>query len=206
MIDYTAGKIYKLVNDIDDEIYVGSTCNSLWSRFGNHKTKARFVPDRLLYQKMNLLGFDHFKMILIEDCNVQTKDQLRASEQYHIDLLKPALNVFNAVVDEEELKLKLKAYKAEYAIKNKEAIALAKHERYELNKAEILEKNKKYREENKERIRDAKKEYRIANLEKLKEKASQKVECSVCGSIYGKRKKAGHERTDKHQKALFKET
>ena len=40
-MNYAKGKIYKIANDIDDEIYVGSTCQSLSKRMGIHRQNAK---------------------------------------------------------------------------------------------------------------------------------------------------------------------
>jgi hypothetical protein len=37
MPDYENGKIYKLVNEVDDEIYIGSTTVRLCNRKSKHK-------------------------------------------------------------------------------------------------------------------------------------------------------------------------
>ena len=41
MPNYQQAKIYKIVNNVDDEIYVGSTVNRLSKRFSDHKAKAK---------------------------------------------------------------------------------------------------------------------------------------------------------------------
>ena len=41
MCDYENGKIYKIVNDVDDDIYIGSTTQPLCKRFGDHKAMSK---------------------------------------------------------------------------------------------------------------------------------------------------------------------
>ena len=36
-VEYSQGKIYKITNDYNDDIYIGSTCDSLAKRFSTHK-------------------------------------------------------------------------------------------------------------------------------------------------------------------------
>ncbi len=36
-VDYSKSKIYKITNDFNNDIYVGSTCDTLVKRFSNHK-------------------------------------------------------------------------------------------------------------------------------------------------------------------------
>ena len=43
MPDYSKGKIYKITNDLNDDVYIGSTCDTLSRRFSNHKSKSNKV-------------------------------------------------------------------------------------------------------------------------------------------------------------------
>ena len=81
MEKYNSGKIYKLVNTIDDKIYIGSTTSRLCDRMSNHRTKAR-NPDKqsILYQHMKDIGVEHFKIILIKAFPCNSKDELEAEE------------------------------------------------------------------------------------------------------------------------------
>lgn len=42
---YKNGKIYRLVNSVDDEFYVGSTCLPLAKRKSTHKSEAKKHPN-----------------------------------------------------------------------------------------------------------------------------------------------------------------
>ena len=64
---YQNGKIYKISNDIDDQIYVGSTIQTLNSRFTKHKYKSKRSPNIKLYKHFAKLGIEHFKIILIKN-------------------------------------------------------------------------------------------------------------------------------------------
>ena len=67
--DLNKGKIYKITNDYNDEVYVGSACNTLIKRFSNHKSKINqenFLH-RPLYTLMREIGTDRFRIQLIED-------------------------------------------------------------------------------------------------------------------------------------------
>lgn len=89
---YNNGKIYKLVNSVDDAIYIGSTCMPLAKRKSDHKKKAKEKPNRHVYQHLNNIGWDNVRIILIESVQAFNKDQLLQREQHYIDLLKPFLN------------------------------------------------------------------------------------------------------------------
>lgn len=84
--------IYKIVNDVDDDIYVGSTCNKLYKRLSHHKTSCRNGINFKLYRKMLEIGVDKFKIILIDKKIVNSFDEQRMEERKYYDILKPTLN------------------------------------------------------------------------------------------------------------------
>ena len=94
---YRNSKIYKLVNSVDNRIYVGSTVNSLSRRKSGHRTASIKQPTRPVYAHLNSVGWEHVSIILIENYVCSTKDELRAREQYYIDLLNPSLNKIAAI-------------------------------------------------------------------------------------------------------------
>ena len=95
---YNQGKIYKLVNTVDDKIYIGSTCMPLAKRKSNHKADAR-TRTSLVYTHLNSIGWENVNIRLIETVTAETKDQLLMREQHYIDLLKPELNKHSAIND-----------------------------------------------------------------------------------------------------------
>ena len=84
--DFSKGKIYKITNDYNDKIYVGSTCESLVKRFSKHKAKSKLeeVKHYPLYVLMHEIGFDRFRIELLEDCPCEDKYQLRQKEGQYI--------------------------------------------------------------------------------------------------------------------------
>ena len=88
---YQRGKIYKLVNTVDDFIYIGSTCLPLAGRFYNHKKEAKKKP-LPCHRHFNTIGWDNVRIVLIENVVAEDRNQLIQREQYYIDLLKPSLN------------------------------------------------------------------------------------------------------------------
>ena len=113
--DFSKGKIYKITNDYNNDIYVGSTCDTLVKRFNNHKRHSR-EPRRLeypLYKLMNKIGFERFRIELICNYPCEDKYQLRQKEGKHIREIG-TLNISIAGgVDEQE-------YQKEYRENNKE--------------------------------------------------------------------------------------
>ena len=87
------GKVYKLVNTVDNQIYVGSTVSPLSKRFHGHKTDARKPSTRRVMTHLLSIGWENVRIILIENYTCLSKEELRAREQYYIDLLRPSLNM-----------------------------------------------------------------------------------------------------------------
>ena len=95
---YSRAKIYKLVNTVNDKIYVGSTCSLLTKRLYEHKAMAKIKPSHA-HRHFNELGWENVRIILVESVNAETKDQLLQREQHYIDLLNPSLNKNSAYVN-----------------------------------------------------------------------------------------------------------
>lgn len=183
---FSNGKIYRLVNNVDDEVYVGSTVQTLAKRKGGHKTDARRCPDFKVYKHLNNIGWDNVEIVLIENYSCNCKDELKARERYWIDEIKPSLNKIVPLrtfkeyyVDNQD---KLKEYQKSYREANKDKIQEKDRERdktrrrkeykktqrntdknREYNKA----KGKRYYDANKTTIRDKYRIYYEANREKL---------------------------------------
>jgi hypothetical protein len=80
-LSYQNGKIYKVVNDYDDMIYVGSTTQTLSRRFSCHATKV--INQRWpmpLSVAISTHGKEHFQILLIQAFPCTTKDELEAEE------------------------------------------------------------------------------------------------------------------------------
>ena len=92
MPDYRNGKIYKLVNNIDEAIYIGSSVVRLSKRKGQHKENSIKFPERKVYKHLNQVGWGNVDIILIENFECKNKEELHKRERYWYDELKPALN------------------------------------------------------------------------------------------------------------------
>ena len=171
--EYDNAKIYKLCSDIDDMVYIGSTCTSLNIRLKWHKQNAKQNPERPVYKHFNALGWENVKIILIDDeFRCENMEQLHREEQYQIDLIKGSgkcLNAIRAFINEEERKEQQRQY-------------------YEANREEIAEKKKQWYEENKEEL-----------AEKMKQYKKQPYVCELCGSTITTGVKSRHQRSKKCQ-------
>ena len=88
---YNFGKIYKLVSNKSDDIYVGSTCLPLQTRLWRHITQSKRTINKL-YSEMSRLGLGGFKIELIEAYPCNDNVELLEREAYWINELKPSLN------------------------------------------------------------------------------------------------------------------
>lgn len=88
---YANAKVYRLVNSVDDEEYVGSTCDALHKRLYGHKKTARRKPQPV-HHHLNKIGWDNVSVVLIEEYACENKMELERRERYWIEELKPSLN------------------------------------------------------------------------------------------------------------------
>lgn len=179
-MDYQNGKIYKVINTVNEDIYIGSTTQNLIIRLTSHFSASNVGTSRrnsLLNNCIKDIGKDNFSIELIEKVECNTKEELLIREQYYIDLLKPKLNQFNAIKQSEDF---YKNNKKKVYQENKDFFLEKSKKYYAENKEHVAIIVKEYREQNKEKISEQRKLYREQNKEKIKEKKSQKYICE-CG-------------------------
>ena len=86
MPNYNNGKIYKIVNNIDNMVYIGSTTTKLCYRMAVHRCNMIKNKNATLYQHMRKLGIEYFTIVLIEEYPCSNKDQLLRRERYILEL------------------------------------------------------------------------------------------------------------------------
>jgi hypothetical protein len=166
MVNYNNGKIYKLICDNSDLIYIGSSTQPLYKRLNQHK-KRNECSSKKLFELGNV------KIILIEEVKCENKEQLLKCEQYYIDKYKNnIINTINAYTDQKDYyinnKDKILNRQKDYDNKNKDKINKKKKEYYNNNKDKKKEKFKEYYINNKNKILNQKKEYKNNNKDKIK--------------------------------------
>ena len=146
--DYSKGKIYCIRNTVDEQIYIGSTCQSLSKRMAYHRgdAKKQNRQNTLIYPVMLNYGIEHFYIELIEEYPCDNSNQLERREGELIRELKASLNMKVSGRTMEE-------YKVEEADKIKKSKAI---------------RDKQYAERNKEKRREYRKNYYWKNPEKFK--------------------------------------
>ena len=89
--------IYKIINDINDKVYVGKTIHSLEKRFQEHCRDATRERNekRPLYNAIQKYGIEHFQIEMIEECDT---DILSEREKYWIEYYQSYKNGYNATL------------------------------------------------------------------------------------------------------------
>ncbi|SVA44160.1 uncharacterized protein METZ01_LOCUS97014 [marine metagenome] len=89
MEDFTKGKIYKIINFTDKQIYVGSTVYSLSERMMCHIFKYKWWKSGRTKQYCSSFvlfenrGFDNCKMVLLEIFSCTNRTELSIREEFH---------------------------------------------------------------------------------------------------------------------------
>jgi hypothetical protein len=86
--------VYKIVNDIDDKVYVGSTFDKLSRRMVQHRQNAK-TKETTIHNHMRNIGIEHFKIILLQRVETEDRDVLRATEHKWISELDTVNNGLN---------------------------------------------------------------------------------------------------------------
>jgi len=177
--DFTKAKIYKITNDYNDEVYIGSTCNKLTKRFSQHRSNCKNEDKKNspLYSLMNEIGETRFRIQLICDYPCEDKYQLKQKEGEYIRDLG-TLNKQIAGRTQQQYNEEHKEYyqevKKKSAEKHKEENIVRKQLFYINNKERILQRQKELYEQNKEKINAKKKEYYEKNKDKLNAQSKER--------------------------------
>ena len=69
MVDYSKAKIYQVLNNVSDDVYIGATCQPLSVRMAGHRVFRTYEKARnyKLYRKMNEIGVEHFYIELLKE-------------------------------------------------------------------------------------------------------------------------------------------
>jgi GIY-YIG catalytic domain len=135
MVDYKKAKIYKIVDNTNNNIYIGSTTQELSKRLGVHRSYYRgWKNNKIKYTgtSSKILENDNYQIVLIESVVCNNKEQLLQRERHYID----TLDCVNKVIP---LRTKKEYRKA--------------------NRDRINAEAKKYRKANREKISEYKREY-----------------------------------------------
>ena len=180
-MDYKNAKIYKILNDIDEYVYIGSTCQPLSKRMSKHRQsyKATRKQHYKLYQKMKEIGVEHFYIELIKEAPCENIEQLRAIEGQYIR----ELGTLNQRVEGRT---------------KKQYVQDTKKQKAEYDK-EYREVNKEYRTKQKQQywlnVKDEKNEERRAKYQETKH---NKIHCDICNIDFVKESQYKHYKSIRH--------
>ena len=174
MPDYQLGKIYKIVDNTNGNIYVGSTTRpTLAMRLAKHVSNCKSWKDgkRTFTTSFKIIENQNYDIVLLEKYPCDSKDELHKRERHYIETL-------NCV--------------------NKYVVGRTRQEYRQIHKDQKKDYDKDYREKNKEKITLQKSEYYQNNKEKISEREKIKCICP-CGKTYRRSDKSQHEKTKFHQ-------
>ena len=180
-------KIYKIVNNVDDKIYIGSTRQPLYKRINQHRCRFRSnnkcqFSSKVLFEKY---GIENCSIILIEEVDVKSIEEQRKIEREWFERLKHiAVNLQLPYITKEEIFQQQKLYK----IENKDKI-------YE--KLKIRRETQDYKDKNSER----QKRYREKHKDEIKEKRINEFVCE-CGRKMTHGNKSRHFKSIIHLKSI----
>jgi len=181
-INYQNGKIYKIYSYENDDVYYGSTCETLSQRMARHRGHLKEYKNG---KGSNITSFKIIelttsKIELVEEFPCNSKEELLQREGYYIRNNNCVNKVIAGRTREEYTKQyceknkeQIKEKKKEYRQQNKEHIKEHYKEYYKQNKEQFKEHNKEYRNQNKDKNKEYQKEYRQQNIEQIKEKKKE---------------------------------
>ena len=97
---YQRGKIYKIISNQTDEVYVGSTCSStLRTRLVEHQSSyKRYKLKKTSYMtSYELVQYDDCEIVLLETYPCNNNRELLNKEQEWIDKTPNAININNTM-------------------------------------------------------------------------------------------------------------
>jgi hypothetical protein len=90
MVNYQNGKIYKIENNVNNDVYIGSTAKQYLSqRMQTHKSNYVAFTKGLhtkstVFDMFGNVGFNNCQIVLIESFPCNSKDELHARETHYI--------------------------------------------------------------------------------------------------------------------------
>jgi len=174
---YTNAKIYKLVCN-DGHYYYGSTINTLKHRLNRHRQSSKTEMNKL-YTHVTAVGWDAFRMDLIEEypcisrVELYTREDIYIKKSLHDPLCLNVLRAHMSIDDKveytksqrEEANKRTKEYRA----KNRDEILKKEAAYREANRTLLSEKQKEYTKKHAEQVKLAQEQYRESHKEQYKE-------------------------------------
>ncbi len=153
MPDYNNGKIYKIVCNITQECYVGSTTQPLSKRLAQHVTdyKRYLLGKDLGTSSYPILERGNYDIVLLEEVKCDKKEQLHMEERKHIEA--------NVCVNHNIPTRTKCEYMTQWRNENKEHVKACRKDYNEAHKEHRKEYAKRYLSQKTEEQITKKKEY-----------------------------------------------
>jgi len=203
MPDYSKGKIYKIVSEFTDEIYIGSSSLTLAKRMDLHRSDfKKYLKSGKGCSSVILMKYADAHMVMIENFPCKSKDELEKQEgKYQREMICVNQRIAGRTKKEwcKDNKVKISQWHKKNYESNKEKISQQKKKYRDEHKLEISQWHKKYYESNKEKISQYQKKYQEENKMKIAiRRKSKKITCE-CGSVVICSAIARHRLSMKHQ-------
>ena len=182
MPDCSKAKLYKIINSISNDLYIGSTTQRLCSRMSGHRQdctqkKSKEYP---LYKNMKELGIERFAIQLIEECPCKDRGESYKKEGEWIRNEQPTLNKQVAGRTHHQ-----------WYIDNKEHHNNKCKEYRMIHETQLSSNKKNYIEHNQEMIQQNNKELYENNKERILQQLRERVLCE-CGKYFTKQYESRH--------------
>lgn len=188
MPDYKKGKIYAIRSHQTNDIYIGSTCQSLCYRMSGHRVAyKRFLNGNTtcIISSFQILQHGDAYIELFEVFPCESRQELHKKEGQIIRQLE----CVNKCIPGRT--------KQEWCNDNKDKLTEYYQQYYQDNKAVFQEKHTQYYENNRDTIIDYNKELYKSKKIYINQYQSTVIECE-CGHSYTRSNRARHMRTAKH--------
>ena len=182
---YQRGKIYKIVCNKTNLVYIGSTIEHyLTNRLKRHRLdyKKHLNGKHRFTTSFDILKNDDYYIELIELFPCNSKDELLVRERHYFDIIECVNKVKPKSTNDEKKEVRVnseircKDNRKKYREDNRDKILEKNKIRYEANKEEASLRNRIYRENNKDKIKDISKKYYEENKDLHKAKAKEYTE------------------------------
>jgi hypothetical protein len=197
MPNYQNGRIYLIRGG--DEVYYGSTTQTLSLRMAQHRSKFRTEKRT---EKDGYTSFILFRIYGLENCVIELVELFPCTSCEELTAREAHFIRNNPCVNKVIPGRTLAEYNIEYVRLNKEKIIKYR----EVNKEIFAERSAKYREANIEQITKRKSEWYQNNKKKISQQRKDAILIvCVCGGKY-KRGKTHHEASKKHKDYIANQT
>ena len=182
-------RVYKIINDIDNAIYIGSTKQNLSARMAHHRASF-YKNESSLHNYVKKLGdWKYFHIILIKEFDCQSHQHMIQKEQEYIDKYMKDLDY---IVLNKRKAYQTKEQRKKQQLENSQTEKRKLHKKIYDKKYSQTEKYKQYHKQynQTEKYKQYHKQY------------SQKIYYCSCSANINFTSKYNHKKSKRHQ--LFK--